>query len=289
MVYPTQVRRITPIKGHRCLQFELVLGDGQLIRARRVILATGGGNPQFPNWTNKITNKYPADQLVHSSQVDLRHLNLAGENILVVGGGLTSGHLAIGAIARGARVLLMARRQFQEKLFDTDPGWLGPKYLKGFSDESDWHRRREIIQEARNGGSLTPAIMQQLRRSASENKIRLLENCQVREARWQKNQWQINCENHEQYMCDRIWLATGTQLDAAENPLLEDLFTIFPSQLVGGLPVLDGYLRLPKTELFIMGGLAGLQLGPTARNLAGGIRASRCLVKALIKPSLAVA
>nr|WP_256498541.1 hypothetical protein [Chroococcidiopsis sp. CCNUC1] len=37
----------------------------------------------------------------------MRGLQIAGERVLIVGGGLTSGHLAVGAIARGAKVLLM--------------------------------------------------------------------------------------------------------------------------------------------------------------------------------------
>jgi len=70
--------------------------------------------------------------------------------VLIVGSGLTSGHLALGAIARGAQVIMMARRQFYEKLFDADAGWLGPKYLKGFYAEPCWKQRWQMIQSARN-------------------------------------------------------------------------------------------------------------------------------------------
>ena len=52
---------------------------------------------------------------------------------------------------------LMIRRQLSEKLFDAEPGWLGPKYLKGFFAQSDWEQRVMMIQQARNGGSMTPA------------------------------------------------------------------------------------------------------------------------------------
>lgn len=40
---------------------------------------------------------------------------------------------------------------------------MGPKYLKGFWSKSDWEKRAQLIQQARNGGSLTPAMMTQLR------------------------------------------------------------------------------------------------------------------------------
>ena len=54
--------------------------------------------------------------------------------------------------------MLRTRRYFPEKLFDTEPVWLGPKYLKGFAAEPDCHSRWETIQQARNGGSMTPEI-----------------------------------------------------------------------------------------------------------------------------------
>jgi len=191
----------------------------------------------------------------------------------------------MGAIKRGAKVVLMGRRKFQEKLFDADPGWLGPKYLKGFYGETNWDRRWELIQQARNGGSMTPKMMLQLRRAAKEGKIELLENCEIVKATWQDGQWVINCSTGEVDEFQRIWLATGTQFDAAENPLLSDILEAYPTEIVKGLPVLDPYLRVGKSEFFVMGSLAALQVGPVARNLAGARRASELIVAGLTKYS----
>lgn len=83
--------------------------------------------PQLPDWVSQIECDYPQKRLVHSQQVDLRGLHLAGERVLIVGGGLTSGHLVVGATNCEAKVQLIVRRQLQEKLFDAEPGWLGPK------------------------------------------------------------------------------------------------------------------------------------------------------------------
>ncbi|NEP42360.1 MAG: FAD-dependent oxidoreductase, partial [Okeania sp. SIO2H7] len=73
---------------------------------------------------------------------------------------------------------------------------------------------------------------------------------------------------------DRIWLATGTKLDVREQSLLKEVLAAYPVEIVNGLPVLDENLRWPGCELFIMGGLAALQVGPVARNLSGGRMAS---------------
>jgi cation diffusion facilitator CzcD-associated flavoprotein CzcO len=295
-VYPGKISQILPIKNGLRSYFRLVLADGQSLIARRVVLAAGVSAPQFPDWVNRLTSHYPRDRLCHSQQIDLRSLSLTGEKILIVGGGLTAGHLAVGAIAQGATVILLSRRQLQEKLFDAEPGWLGPKYLKGFTAETDWHVRWKLIQQARNGGSMTPAMMMKLRRLAREGKLVFNERCEVVEANWHKERWQVRCADRELHECDlekiyfanRIWLATGTKLDAKQHPLLKDVLATYPTEIVNGLPVLDEHLRLPGSEFFVMGGLAALQVGPVARNLAGGRKASELIVPALTKSSLAL-
>ncbi|BAT54706.1 hypothetical protein NOS3756_36780 [Nostoc sp. NIES-3756] len=123
-VIPLAVKSIQPLPDHLHPQFRLGLQDGQEVVARRIVLATGSAQRQTPNWVNQIQTPYPQDRLCHSQTIDLRKLLLAGKKVLIVGGGLTSGHLAVGAISRGAKVHLLIRRQLAEKLFDAEPGWL---------------------------------------------------------------------------------------------------------------------------------------------------------------------
>lgn len=293
-VYPAQVKQIEPLGHPRCSRFCLELSDGQTIVARRVVIANGGSTPQIPEWGMQVPAGYPNDRLLHSHQIDLRGLHLRGERVLIIGGGLTSGHLAVGAIQRGAQVILMSRRSVYEKLFDADPGWLGPKYLKGFWQEPNWANRWQMIQDARNGGSMTPAILTQLRRLARDGKITFYEHCQIDHAEWQGDSWQICCDIRSVHQCiyqekiDRIWLSTGTTLNAAQHPLLKQVMETHPTEVVNGLPVLDDCLRWRGCELFIMGGLAALRVGPTARNLSGARMASERIVPALTKSSVAL-
>lgn len=287
-IYPAKVVRVLPIKSASRSRFQLVLNTGETIVARRVVLATGSGKVQLPNWVEKITSDYPADKLCHSQQVNLKHLKLTGEHILIVGGGLTSGHLARGAINLGATVTLMTRKQLQSKIFDADPGWLGPKYLKDFHAQTDWSERYQQIQQARNGGSMTPEMTLQLRKASHEGKVRIDECCQVRDAQYQDNLWHVNCEDGNKHQFNRIWLATGTRFNVTEHPLLQDVLETYPTKIVNGLPVLDEHLRLPKSNFFIMGGLAALQICPVARNIGGGKMAARLIVPAIVKSSLAI-
>lgn len=291
-VYPAQVVRIEPLNHRHRPRFCLELSNGQTVVARRVVIANGGGQPHLPEWVGQIPKNYPPDRLLHSHQVDLRKLQLQGERVLIIGGGLTSGHLAVGAIQRGAQVFLMSRRSVYEKLFDADPGWLGPKYLKHFWAESNWHARWHMIQQARNGGSMTPAMLMQLRRLERDGRVVFYEQCQVSQAQWTGDRWRICCNNSAVHGCiqhqqiDRIWLATGSQLDATNHPLLKNVLDAYPVEIVNGLPVGDEYLRWRGCELFVMGGLAALRVGPTARNLSGARAASDRIVPALTKSSL---
>lgn len=286
-IYPAQVRAIK-ILERRQGRFCLELSDNRCIIARRVVLASGGAFPQVPEWASQISRNYPPDRLLHSQQVDLRDLQLYGEMVAIVGGGLTSGHLAIGAIARGAKVLLISRRCLYEKLFDADPGWLGPKYLKAFWAEPDWNQRLHLVLTARNGGSMTPAILTQLRRHQREGKLIFYDNCQVEGVKWREEGWEIysDCPDLNERSPHRIWLATGSKLDVGEYPLLKEVLEAHPIETAGGLPVLDDRLRWRGCELFIMGGLAALQVGPTARNLSGARAASERIVPALFKSTL---
>ncbi|WP_041237649.1 hypothetical protein [Gloeothece citriformis] len=110
----------------------------------------------------------------------------------------------------------------------------------------------------------------------------------IRQATWQDNHWQVECDDGQIYPFERIWLATGTSNHAHQHRLLKDVLLEYPTTLIEGLPVFDSYLRLPGSELFIMGGLAALQIRPVARNLAGGRMASDRIVPALSKASLAL-
>ncbi|WP_259732374.1 FAD/NAD(P)-binding protein [Synechocystis sp. CS-94] len=289
LVYPALVREIEPLTHRGRQRFCLWLSTGESILARRVVLAIAGGKAQIPAWVDQIRGPYPSHALLHSEKIDLRTINPAGEKILIVGSGLTSGHLAIGAIKRGAQVILMARRKFYSKLFDAEPGWLGPKYLKGFAAEPNWEKRWQLIQNARNGGSLTPPVLAHLRRLEKEGQLIFYEHCQITGVQWQDNHWQVSCNYAGIHDCvahldiNRLWLCTGSTINVDQWSLLAGIRSTQPIPTVNGLPVLNHDLSWAGSNLHILGGAAALQLGPVARNLAGGRMAGDRLVSALMK------
>jgi len=108
----------------------------------------------------------------------------------------------------------------------------------------------------------------------------LLEGCEVQAARWHEGRFCVRMARGERHF-DRIWLATGHALDVDGEPLLADVAQQRPAQIVDGLPVLDSACRWPGTRLHLMGGLAELELGPLARNLAGARMAADRIVGAI--------
>lgn len=285
-IVPAAVVALDPPRPGRG-QFRLHLSAGGVATARRVVLATNPGRPVWPDWAFDWVEgraALPPGRLAHASEIDLRQWpSLAGERVAIVGGGLTSGHLALGAAARGAWATLLARRPWRERLFDADPGWLGPKCLKGFAAEPDWAARQAMVLAARDGGSLTPAVMVQLRRLERQGRMVLCDRCAIVRATWTGRVWQTICDDGTERAFDRLWLATGTTFDATLDPLLPEVLHRYPTALVGGWPALDPWCRWPGCELFITGGLAALQLGPAARNLHGARAAGDRILDALTK------
>jgi hypothetical protein len=81
---------------------------------------------------------------------------------------------------------------------------------------------------------------------------------------------------------DHVVFATGHQPDCMALPLLQELQKNWPLEMIGGLPILSEDLQWhPHKQLFIIGALAGMQIGPDAANLMGCRRAAQVVCKAL--------
>lgn len=61
-----------PGEHKEALSFRVVLQDGEIINARRVVMATGPTRAQMANippWVSAITESYPEDRLQHTVQL----------------------------------------------------------------------------------------------------------------------------------------------------------------------------------------------------------------------------
>lgn len=85
--------------------------------------------------------------------------------------------------------------------------------------------------------------------------------------------WEVCFDNDTDCKAEKIWLATGSRMDAETDPVLQKLLAAHPIGVHCGFLDVGPTLRWAEDiPLYIMGGLAALQLGPDAVNLAGGLR-----------------
>ena len=145
----------------------------------------------------------------HASDVDLYDTsNLEGQSITVIGGGLTAAHLSRGAALKGASVKMVARRPLQIRNFDTDPGWLGPKYLNSYYLQTDIQKRIKIAREARGGGSIPQYMHDALLDFEKTDSIKILESTQVISAETTDPKGcLLKLTNDEKIYSDQVWLS----------------------------------------------------------------------------------
>jgi cation diffusion facilitator CzcD-associated flavoprotein CzcO len=236
-----------------------VVTDAGSLLAEHVVLASGGGVPVVPPW---------ADGAVHAEHLDVRTAAVDGADVVIVGGGLTAAHLALGAVARGAdRVTITCRRPLRLAMFDVDPSWLGPKALRGFHAEPDPAVRLATVRAVRDGGSV-PAWIGDL--IDAEPRIRvcvLPDDADFAAALG---------------AADVGWLATGTRYDACADPVLGPLLDRTGTPSVDGVPVLGPGCRLRGAPVHVLGRGAWLCLGPAAGNLWGARVGAIEVVRSLV-------
>jgi hypothetical protein len=134
-----------------------------------------------------------------------------------------------------ARVDLFAPRGLRMRSTDLDPGWFGPKYLRGFASSSP--ERRERIAEARVG-TTTPGMAERLRSRRASADVRIIEKRGAAVVWDQAGSWVEASGRHGPYAA--VYEATGYAV--ANVGWLADLGLA----AVGGLPVLDHGCKPPR-------------------------------------------
>ncbi|XP_078737219.1 uncharacterized protein LOC144950917 isoform X3 [Lampetra fluviatilis] len=293
--------------------FRVTLKGGSTVRAHHVVLAAGPTRAAMavvPDWVSSIGERFPEDRLLHTTEFISRAggsvanvVSEPNEQVLVVGGGLSSAHMVLLAVEAGASsVTWVMRKHLQVKQFDVgDVETLvgryahrehgvrldGLPFLRQFYAERGPRRRLDMIRQARKGGAVTPEAYGQIRPLIEAGIVSLRAYCQVESASWsyKEQRWRVVLSTgKETWSGDRIWLATGCKLDVAQDPLLANMLRHFPVPLVEGWPAIDDDLRWATgCELYLMGQYAALKVGPHAVNLAGGQAASARIAKAILQ------
>ena len=155
-----------------CDAVSLALGGGETLLARNVVLAMGDGDaPRLPEW---FSEHDPRVQHVFAPGFDGWPTEIS--SLAVIGGGISAGQIALRLVAEGHEVHLVARHPLRKSQFDSDPGWLGPKFMSHFAREPCLETRRSMIAGARCSGSVPPDVLRALERAIDRGRLGWLQS-----------------------------------------------------------------------------------------------------------------
>jgi len=266
--------------------FEIYLEGGLMYRATAVVLAMGAvGRPVVPMALAEV----PAHRLIQWTNLNIVNAK-SGDDILVIGGGLTSLQVAQRLASTSlANITLCSRRPLVERHFDISIDWFDrrttTKCMSDFYHKSH-QERLALLKDSRGGGSIPGIYMTALRKLEAEGKV----HCVVGNAEVTNNGTdsddgvEITIYSQDGQATVRrfnaIILACGIKVDCETNPLCRKLLDRWPKQLQGGFPCLSEDLEWTD-NLHVIGGLGSLSIGPDAANLMGMRRAAQIVSNSL--------
>tara|TARA_Y100000589_G_scaffold175344_1_gene166429 strand:- start:157 stop:1368 length:1212 start_codon:yes stop_codon:yes gene_type:complete len=259
-----------------CDSVTVELAGGGEIKTRNLVLAIGASDqPYWPEWA-------PRNQktVAHVFEKGFDGWPTEPETVAVVGGGISSAQVGLRLFNEGHQVHLISRHAIREHMFDSDPGWLGPRLMRDFQQELDFDRRRKLISDARNRGSMTPKVRLALGRAMTNEQLRWHEDA-VEALDIESEALTLRLKSEGPLEVDRVLLATGFCSKRPGGSLVDGLIQSASLPCAGcGYPVVDTGLRW-HSNVYVSGPLAELELGPVSRNIAGARRAAARLVEAV--------
>lgn len=250
--------------------------DGQEYLSEKVVIAIGVNDiPYYPGWAQTYKNY---ENVKHIFEIDAT-LPEKGD-VIIVGGGMTAGHLAV-TLSKNENiksVKLVKRHPFRIHKFDSDPGWLGPKYMMEYHKTMSYEKRRNMIKKARHKGSITKDLYSKIHKQERHGSLKIVTE-HIEEMSTKSGRIQLTLESENILNGTSIILATGADAEFPGkswiNPLIQEMnLPCAPC----GFPIVSKSLEW-KRGLYVGGALAELEIGPIARNIAGARKASERIVK----------
>ncbi|KAJ9213460.1 hypothetical protein DTO166G4_4903 [Paecilomyces variotii] len=263
--------------------FTVTTKDDRRFYSRTVVLAIGPGGPKIFPWQLSSTEEMGACHSLDiktfpSPDVKARIKNHQETNVVVVGGGLSSAQVVDMAIRKGiTKVWFFLRGELKVKHFDIDLPWMGKfrNFEKAvFWTADDEEERLQMIQKARNGGSITPRYHKILKQHVARGRLSIHTHTVIvsKEFDPSSKTWTLTTDPPipDLPRIDYIYFATGAKSDVSSLPCLQNMNRDYPIDIRQGLPcITDDLMWKHGVPLFVTGRLAALQLGPGAANLEG--------------------
>ena len=156
--------------------------------------------------------------------------------------------------------------------------------LSKFYQETIEERLRQL-KEVRNGGSIPAMYMQRLQNHIGkgltcwvgevEHDCKEIDADTIAATDIMDNKKILIRFQQQTVSFDRVILATGVAPDCTANPFVKKVLEQFPAKIHGGFPDITQDLRWSEDdEIFVIGAMSALQVGPDAGNLMGMRRAA---------------
>ncbi len=271
--------------------FSVQLEGGELLRARRVVVA--GGIAPFARRL-PLFNGLPRTLASHSSE----HRDLgqfAGRRVIVVGGGQSA--LESGALLAecGAEVEVLVRRPHLTWLHrrkglnrqlglmrfldpPTDVGPLGLSWLVALPDV--FRRLPRAAQDRIAYRCIRPAGANWLQPRMRD--VRVTTGRKVETVALAGTRAKLTLDDGSERLADHVLLATGYQIDVTRYPFLGTRLARMVRS-VGGYPELSDGFESSVPGLHFVGAPAARSFGPLVRFVVGTIYSSRSLARRLQK------
>jgi lysine/ornithine N-monooxygenase len=243
-------------------------------------------------------------------------------SVAIVGGGITAAHKALELSRRYQQekkdgnaalpsIHLISRHPLKEQLFDTHQDWMMDRAASKRSEESGgygtpkrqvlfqqcdcWKERRLIIAQERIPGTVTPAVHRgedglnyAIKNGDIEwHQAEIVDKAYkyaMEDGEDEISHLELTLSSGQMIQVDQVLLATGFKKNVPGGSLVRDL--VDNSRLdvskFCGYPIVDENLLWDKKRIYVAGALAELELGPSARNIAGARLAAERIVQAFI-------
>lgn len=254
--------------------------------AARVVLALGNAAPAYPAWVDR-----GSDRVTHVLDVDAA---VSGDGaVAIVGGGLSAVALALALAEDRVDVHVICRHAVRERQFDVHQDWMmtaagarrsrqhnafTPKQRAFARSEID-ERRRAIDRERRAG--TVPASVSRgrggLKYAIAEGRV-AWHAADVEAMSDDGGRVRLALSTGDAVVVDRVVLATGFGAEMPGAALVDDLAASADlARGPCGYPAPDDRLRW-HPRVSVAGALAELELGPSARNIAGARLAAERII-----------
>lgn len=254
-------------KSSKTNGWEVTLQSGEQLLGKNVVIAIGLSHQlNWPNWAKE--GKKNRANIIHI--FDEKQQLKESKSLVIIGGGISAAHAALkwSKLLPG-NVTMLIRRPLTVQQFDSDPGWLGPKYMNDFTHILCFEERRKIIKNARFSGSLPSELKNEIERQKKRGNLNVIIDEVIE---FQKDTHSLLLKTGTTLTTEGIILATGFE---QKPPGMDWLQTVIQTYCLPcascGYPIPKPNLEW-KDGLYLVGALAELQLGPVARNISGARR-----------------